>query len=279
MTVLNTQPNPRLRRVRNLLAGPHGPGSPIFQELAKHTKDMTYFYEDFVAATAAEAVGSSKVWQYAESTGAPVDVAKVTPTFALGSYVQLDTNTTDAANMELLGPKLFVAKANPFFECRFQIDTALANDTYELTMGFVDAVPASAGDIGGDIDTPTFGGGIADAAVFHMDGDETLKTAAAMTIGTSTAVGKTTLPTAAPFGLPTLNVDVTYRVELRSAPANSSVSQAYFFINDALVAQRVGPDAEKLLTPVFLLGVRSTTRVIAKIDYLEIGQEKSGAPF
>lgn len=274
------EPNPRSNHIKNILASRLGPGSRVAEELAKFAVDYHYFKEDFVAATAAEAVGASKVFQYAESAAGPVDVVKVTPTAALQSYVEIDTGATDPSSANLIGPKMFAAKFNPFVEVRFQEDTTYANNTVEFAFGFVDAVPASAGAILGDIDTPTFAGGIADAAVFGVDTDETLKTTACLTIGTSTAVGKTTVDTGlgAPYTQPTLNTDITLRVELRSPTPNSSVSQAYFYVNGLLVAKRVGPDAEKLLTPVFWVGQRGAA-VKYKIDYIAFGQEKSGAPF
>jgi len=274
-------PNARLGFLKNLLAGPHGPGSRIFEELAKFTNDYLYFKEDFIRPDVTQSIGAAAngcMFQYAESAAGPVDVAKITPTAALQSHVLLDLGATDPSSCNIIGPKCFAAKFNPFWESRFQTNLAVVNDTTEFAFGFVDAVPASAGAILGDIDTPTFAGGIADAAVIGYDSDETLKTAAFQTIGTSTAVAKTTIAGAAPFTVPTINVDVTYRVELRSATPDSSVSTAYAFINGALVAERSGPDAEKLLTPVFWVGHRGTTATYS-IDYLTFGQEKNGAPF
>lgn len=272
------RPNGRLGTIKNLIQGPHGPGTKIHEELGKLLADYHYFKEDFLGATAAEAIGASKVWQYAESAAGPVDPVKKTPTAALQSYVEYSTGVTNPSNGEILGPKMFAAKFNPWVEMRFQEDTTYAINTIEAVFGFVDTPAGAAGDILGDIDTPTFAGGIADAAVFGIDTAQTLITTAAVTIGTSTAVGKTTITGGAPFTQPTLNTDVTYRVELRSATPNSSVSTAYFFVNGALVAERPGPDAEKLLTPVFLAGNRGAT-VVYEIDYLAFGQEKNGAPF
>lgn len=275
---MTQRPNPNLGGSKNLKGGPHGPGSPIYQELLKFSRDYIYHKEDFLGATAAEAIGASKIWQYAESAAGPVDPVKLTPTAALQSHVEIDTGATDPSSCNLIGPKMFVAKFNPWLEIRFQEDTTYANNTVEFAFGFVDAVPGSAGAILGDIDTPTFAGGIADAAVFGVDTDETLKTTACLTIGTSTAVGKTTVAGAAPFTQPTLNTDITMTVALRSPTPTSSVSKAFFFINGLLVAERDGPDAEKLLTPVLWLGQRGAA-VKYEIDYLAFGVEKSGAPF
>lgn len=271
-------PNPNIGKLKNLLAGPHGPGSSLFQELAKFTSDYIWFKEDFLKPDVTEAIGAAAMFQYAESAAGPVDPAKITPTFLLQSHILLDLGVTDPSSCNLIGPKMFAAKAQPWFEVRLQTNLAFITNTVEFAFGFVDAVPASAGAILGDIDTPTFAGGIADAAVFGLDTDETLKTMAAVTIGTSTAVGKTTLATAAPIGVPTINTPLTYRVELRSPTPDSSVSQAFFYINGQLVAQRVGPDAEKLLTPVLWVGHRGTTATFS-VDSLEFGQEKAGAPF
>lgn len=274
------RPNGRFGTLKNLLAGSHGPGSRIYEEIGKYLADYQYFKEDFYGATVAEAIGATKVLQYAESAAGPVDPVTKTPTATFQSHIEFSTGATNPSAATIAAQKCYAAKFNPWCEMRFQEDTTYATGTVEFVFGFVDSVPASAADILGDIDTPTFTGGIADAAVFGVDTAETLKTTACLTIGTSTAVGKTTVDTAlgTPYTQPVLNTDITLRVELRAPTPNSSVSRAFFFINGFLVAERAGPDAEKLLTPVVFFGQRGAT-VKYEIDYFAFGQEKNGAPF
>lgn len=275
-----SRPNPKVGGSQNLRAGPHGPGSPLYQELLKFSRDYIYFKEDFLGTTAAEAVGATKVWVYTETAAGPVDPAKLTPTAALQSHITMGSGVTDNANGNIATQKMFAAKHDPWIEIRFQEDVEYANATVEFAFGFVGAVPASAADILGDIDTPTVAAGVTDAAFFGVDTDQTLKTTACVTVGTSTAVGKTTISGAAPFTQPTVNTDITMRVELRCATANSSVSRAYFFINDQLVAERDGPDAEVLMSGVLQIGDRSgSASTTYTIDYIAFGQSKSGHPF
>jgi len=275
------QPNPASQKIRNLLAGRAGPGSRIFEELAKFSLDYTYWKEDWLGLLASEGFGAGKVFQYTESAAGPVDPVKTVPTEALTSYISWEGGATDPSTSTLATAAFFAAKWNPFCEVRFQEDETYANNTVEMFYGFVGALPGSSAPILGDIDTPTFAGGVTDAAGFGVDTDETLKTGAHVTIGTSTAVGKTTIDTTlgAPFTQPTLNTDITYRVELRCATPDSSVSTSYLFINNFLVdAGRSGPDAQILMVNAFQHGNRGTD-VMYKIDYLAFGQEKNGAPF
>jgi hypothetical protein len=275
------QPNPAFGKIKNLLAGRAGPGSRIFEELAKFSTDYTYFKEDFLGTTAAEGIGASKLWVYNETAAGPVDPVRTTPTAPLTSYVQIELGATDPSAFNLVTLAMWAAKWNPFVEVRFQENLTYANGTVEQFFGFVGALPASAGAILGDIDTPTFAGGVTDAAGIGFDTDETLKTGAHITVGANATVGKTTINTAlgAPFTQPTLNVDVTYRVELRSATPDDSVSTSYLFINNFLVdAGRIGPDAEVVMAAAFYAGNRGSD-AIYKFDALVVGQEKNGAPW
>lgn len=278
-TLHTTQtPNSRLGVLKNLLAGPHGPGSRIFEELAKFSNDYTYWKEDFDGPIA-NAVGAAERITYVESAAGPVDVAKLTPTAAKTSYAQLDIGVTDNAQANLLVAKQFAAKLQPFWSMRWQHSVAFAVNTVENFFGFCDAVPGSAAVILGDIDTPTFAACIADAAGFAIDTDQTLLTTAVQTIGTTTTVGKTTI-TGSGLTIPAIDTDVIYRMELRSPTADSSVSTCYAFVDNNLVANRAGPDAEKLMSLVFQFGNRVNGQGdVYQIDYIEWGQEKSGAPF
>lgn len=277
--LLRGNPSPRLGRAVHVANSVIGPMSSIYQELALRTKDFEYFREEFLGATAAEAIGSTKVLQYAEANAGATDPAKLTPTTLHTSSVQLASTANAGYFQNLVGQKNIDADHNPFIEVRFSIDTVTKSAVF---MGFVDTVPASAAVIVSDIDTPAFGGGISDAAVMGFDAGQTLTTLALVTVGTSTAAGKTNgAPTGAPWGVPTAGLGnyVRYRIELRGDLAGG-VSTAYAYVNDLLVASRAGPDGGKLLTPVFWAGPAvDGTGDTVDIDYIEFGQQKALTPF
>jgi len=267
--IQRARPSGRAHGVKGLLAGPHGPGSAVFEALALESIDYERIRVDFTNQTTVTEVASDGPLAYAESVAGNA-IAKLTPTAARPSHAQItiaaDAGATSAVTLAF--PKMALAEQHCYIEAKFDMDDVT---DIELSLGFVDAVPASAADILGDIDTPTFAGGIADAAVIGLDTAQTFKTASLVTIGTSTTVGKTDLPTAAPVGVPTINVQVIWRVELRN-------DRAFAFVNGMLVAERVGPDIATLLTPVVLWASKANDALEVRCDYIEFGQERVGAP-
>jgi hypothetical protein len=267
--ILNARPTGRVGKAKGLKTGQHGPGEALYQAAAVLGLDFERIRIDFTNNSTVTEVAADGPLAYAESVAGNA-IAKLTPTAARPSHAQLtiaaDAGATSAITLAF--PKMALAEQNPWIEAKFDMDDVT---NIELSLGFVDAVPASAADILGDIDTPTFAGGIADAAVIGLDTEQTLTTAALVTIGTSTAVGKTTLPTAAPVGVPTINVQVIWRVELRN-------DRVFAFVNGILVAERTGPDIAKLLTPVFLIASKANDALEGRLDYIEFGQERVGAP-
>lgn len=274
--ILRTNPNPKLGRAINIKNSNFGPQSTIYQEIAKLTKDMEYFREDFLGATAAEAFGATKVFQNALA-GTAAAPTKLTPTSLETSSITCPTGASALNFLNLTGQKNIDADHDPFIEVRFNVDV-IANSI--VLVGFVDAVPASAAKIVTSVDTPAFAGGIADAAVLTYDQTMvTTKTASLVTIGTSTAVGKVIgAPTGAPWGTPTAATYVRYRMELRGDLAGGK-STAYAYINDLLVAQATGPDGGKLLTPVLWIGAATGTGTTVNVDYIEVGQQKALTPW
>ncbi len=280
-----TQPSRRTKigRIKDLLRGRHGPNDPIFHALARYSPDYEYYFEDFTAAaitatTGPFAAGAPHTWTYAETAGTPDDPAKLAPTTTKTSCLTLATTAVAGYGHLMYGPKMYNADKNPFFEVRF----ALSQVTdVEVTIGFADAVPASAAVIVSDIDTPAITT-VADGALYHIDIAETLKTAALVVIGTTTAVSKVNVaPTAAPFGVPTAVVFTTVRVQLEGDGSISGPSTAKLFVNDSLVAEAkaVGPDSEKMLFPVIRSSSPGGTASIMDIDYVMCGQHKAGSPF
>jgi hypothetical protein len=265
-TIIATRPASGQGHVRRLRQGPHGPGSPLFDEVARQSLDFEVYHFDFGEASAAESIGATKFWQYAESTGTITDFAKLTPTAAKPSVIQGSTEATNGQNMELVGPKMFISEAHPWIEVCFAINQT----NVELTMGFVGGtVPASAGPILGDIDTPTLAGGVGPSAFIGLDRAETLQTAALLTYDGTTVRRVNVGPTSAPFGVPTPGTYVIYRVELRNG-------KAYVFINGSLVAESVDDavSTTTLMAPVVFFGTRAASILSPEIDYINVGQER-----
>lgn len=278
---VQSQLRSRIGRIKGLLAGPHGPGSPVFEHLVERSSDYELFYEDFdatviTATTGPFTAGVRHTLTYAESNAGAGDPAKLAPTRTQTSDLKLDT-TANAYNQSIIGPKMYVADHYPFIEVRFMVSKITG---YQMTIGFADAIAASAGVIVSDIDTPGVAT-VADGAFYAIDVSQTLATAALVAVGTSTAVSKVNVaPTTAPFGIPTVSTYLTVRVTLEGNGQVSGPSIARLFINDALVATNTGgPDSEKLLSPVFYQGALSGATLESDIDYIKCGQQKAGSPF
>lgn len=264
-SILRQRPSGRADKVKGLLGGPHGPGSAVFEALALLSADFSISRADFRSADVANEVGATKEWQYAESN-ADGEIAKLTPTAADPDAITLTVTANADRAVELLGQIGYVAEQNPWAEIRFKTDDVAG---VEFFFGFDDSVPASAGDILGDIDTPTFASST-DAAGIGIDTAQTLTTAAFVTKGAA-AAGKTDLVATAPYGMPTVNVYVTWRVELRN-------DRAFLFVNGELVAERSGINTGAIVTPVFFFATRAADGAVITIDYIEAGQERVGAP-
>lgn len=115
--------------------------------------------------------------------------------------VRGSTGTDDNAATSLIGPIIFRGDNNCGMWARLKIDVVTS---FQMDVGFIDAVPAAAASGVNDVDTPTVT--MADGALLHMDTDDTLQTCAFVTVGSTAnqAVKATTLdpafaPTAATF--------------------------------------------------------------------------------
>ncbi len=281
-----TQVNPTRRvktgRVKDLKAGQHGPNEPIFHALVEQSLDMEVFTEDFdwttiTASAGPFLAGSSHQFTYAESNAGATDPAKLAPTRVKTSAMTLATTAVATyAQSVILGSKKYFADAFPFVELGLWVSQVT---DFSMVIGFADAIAASAGDIVSDIDTPAVAT-VADGAFYAIDTAQTLKTAALVCVGTSTAVSKTVVsPTAAPFGVPTAATFIRIRVQLEGNGQVLGPSTARLFVNDALVAENFGgPDSEKLLVPVFFHKTPGGTALVTDIDYVKVGQMKPGAP-
>lgn len=188
-------------------------------------------------------------------------------------YYQGDTGTTDNGSVAIeTDSAIFDAARNPGMEARIEVDTIASNNPY-LELGFNDP-PSTASTINiSDIDTPALASnGVTDAIWFAIDGDQTLKSPALVTVGTTDSVAKVIIgasPGTNPF------VAGEYSVVLIQGFANA----AYALLNDNLgTAARIatGPDTGKQMRAHFLVATRNSgTAVFPRIDYLTLWSERS----
>jgi len=276
---------PKVGRVKDLLGGTHGPGSPMFHALAQNTPDYMYHYDDFQQLTITAVVLAADMrygWTYAETAGTPDDPSKLAPSITAPSCLLLNSTAASGYLHNLQGPKMYTPDMNPFFEVRLR-ETQVTD--FVLGVGFANALPASSAVLS-DIDTPTFATA-ADGAMYWIDTSQTLTTAALVVKGTTASAGAATKvvvsPTAAPFGVPTAAAFTIIRIELQGNGQDLGPSVARLFINDALVAtSTVGPDSEKLLLPFIFSGAPtggSSTNVACAVDYVRVGAQKPLSPF
>jgi|FLYL01.1.fsa_nt_gi hypothetical protein len=262
-SILRVIPSGVAGKVKGIKAGPHGPGSPLFEAVALNSiSDFERFREDFLVADSADVVGATKVLNYAESN-VNAFITKLTPTATRTSAVRLSTSATNNVNVELVATSAMLLAEQ---HCWVEICFAPSRVTdLEITVGLVSSVLASAGDILADIDVPSLAGGIADAAVIGLDTAETLQVAALVTRDgvTTRKVNLTS------NGLGAANEFVIWRVELRNG-------KAYAFVNGGKVAESVDNAVRtgQLLSPVFLFGTRAASDLQIDVDYIEFGQER-----
>mgnify|MGYP001565117986 CR=1 FL=1 len=115
--------------------------------------------------------------------------------------VRGSTGTDDNAATSLVGPIIFRGDNNAGMWARIKIDVVTG---FSFEIGLIDAVPGSAGPGVSDVDTPAVT--MADGALIHLDTDQTLTTAAFVTVGSTanqtvkaTTLTGFTVPTAATF--------------------------------------------------------------------------------
>lgn len=273
MALLRAIPNGRTSHVKGLQAGRRGPGSPEYEFNVLNATEYDRYFMDFRQATMpVDEIGAGGIWQYEENQAGSTAFVKLTPTAARPSHIKGIVDVTNPSNIALVTVAQFLSEQNPFLEVAFDVELAT---NLELAIGFAAALPGTAGDILGDIDTPTLAGGITDAAVIGIDTAQTLKTAALVTRDNSATTKVDVSPVAAPFGVPTAVTQVVYRVELRG-------QKAFAFINGALVAQSgatAGPKEGTLLSGVIMVGARSAASKNVHIDYIDVGQERVDQPF
>ena len=208
-------------------------------------------------------------WTTANSGG--VSAASFTVQAAEDGTIQGDTGTDDNGVVQIkYDGVIFDAARKPGMEVRIKFDTVTTNPYAEI--GFSDAPTSETVIKISDIDTPALAvNGLTDAVIFGIDPDQTLKSPALVTVGTTDAVAKAIIgasPGSNPF------TAATYATVLIQAYANA----AYAVLDDNLeTAGRIatGPDTAKLMRPYILVATRlAGTAVFPEIDYIVIWKER-----
>ncbi len=263
------RPDGRLGHTAHLRKGRRGPGSAEYEFDVVNSIEYDTVFMDFREATMpVDQIGSAGNMLYGES-GSSTAFVKLTPTIARPSDILGVISNENPSRIGLSCVPQFLSEMNPFVEVCFEVE-AVTN--FEIAIGFVDAIVASAASILLDIDTPTLATDYTEAVVMGLDTAQTLATGALVgENGGGTFVKADFAPTTAPYGIPTLATKVVWRLELRG-------DRAYAYVNGALVAQLEA--GESAATGV-LLGINmvfsalSATAKNVHIDYIYYGQERA----
>lgn len=223
------------------------------------TRDAVVFFDDFLGDTI-------NLDNYAVANSGGTSAADFALVAAVNGTIQGDTGTSDNGSISLIGPAIWKGDNNAGMEIRFKMD-AVTDVHWEV--GFINGVPGS--NTGGinDIDTPTVY--MTDGAVVGMDTDQTLKTMAFVTEGSTTGQDptKTNLGTLAPAAA----TYMTVRIQLKG-------NHAAAWVNGTLYATHAS-DADghveggTLLAPWVYVQTRSTTPKFFDVDYLRIWADRA----
>jgi hypothetical protein len=241
---------------------------PLYDYLSKYAwQNKELLFDDMHASTMIAAN-----WTVANSSGtsaadfaANADVA--------GGWLIGDTGTDDNGSISLIGNHIaWLGDQNCGMEIRLLTDVVV---DFNLETGFAKAVPGANAPVVSDVDTPTI---VSDNAIFTVDTDQTIATAAFVTDG-STAnqdVKATTLAGVPGFTSGTLPVAATaYTVTLQCI-GNS----VYCFVNNKLVASHDNDPQGNIeggtkMAPWVYVRTRSTTAVFPQIDYIAVWQDRA----
>lgn len=245
-----------------------GNKGPLYDYLRKYAfQDKEFMFDDMHPSTML-----ATNWAVANSggTSAANFAAKAD---AAGGWLQGDTGTDDNGSISLIGQHVgWLGDRNCGMEIRLLTD--IVTD-FNIETGFATGAPAANASVCTDIDTPA---GQTDSAVFTVDTDQTIVTAAFFTDG-STAnqdVKATTLAGVPGFTSGTLPVAATAYIVTIQCVGNS----AYLFVNNKLVASH-DDDAQgnieggTAMAPWVYCRTRSGTAVFPEIDYVAVWQDRA----
>lgn len=161
--------------VRNLasLTAKMSRNNPVYQHLAMLSDDVVLFEDDFTY----DAIDTN-FYNVANSGGTGAQSAAVA--LASGGTVTMLPGTTDDGSTSLVGPIIWSGDKNCGMQAILKVS---AITDIHVEVGFVQGVPGSNTGAVNDIDTPTVY--MTDGAVVCVDTDQTLKTLALVTEGST----------------------------------------------------------------------------------------------
>lgn len=194
------------------------------------------------------------------------------PTTQLRSgVIQGSTGTTDNEAHALVLAPCWLGDAYCGTEFRLKHDVVTS---IQVECGLSDPLTSNVLPAITDIDTPASGNGGTDIAVFHIDTDQTLTTAAFATDGSTASMNctKTNLGTYAP----TADTYYTIRVQLSGDTSAIGVyenGQLMHFANHGdVIASRI--EGGVLVGPRLLIRTRNTTAKVTDVDYVAAWQDR-----
>lgn len=199
-------------------------------------------------------------------------------TQSLNGVLQGSTGTTDDDGISILGPAIWRGDNNCVLMVRMAVlaVSGIADGAdyaaFSLEMGFADVITDTTLPVCTDVDTPTIANGASDAAVLHIDTDQTLTTMAFVTDGSTTGMNATAT-TLSPVFTPAANTYYWYTVGLAGNAAYAMIDGARLVAHGAATASQV--EGGTLLLPWIYLRTRNTTAKLAHIDALVLLQDKA----
>ncbi len=255
--------------------------------------NVVTFFDDFNVVTM-----NGDPWTKTKDTGA-TDFAVLLGANGLVTGI---TGTTGGEGLSLFGPKVYSGSRNAGIEARFRITGAITSVTAE--MGFIDAVTDKTTPACTDPDVPTFGAGLAEAAVWTIDTAETITTPRLATKGATSSVSAVTLSTPADEYQPasssgvTMVVDNFYTVRIQlvnptaAAGTPNTISGVECFMFDSYDTSKIkllshetisalaganvlgGVTAATTLAPWFAIATANGTSKAMDLDYVSIWQDR-----
>jgi hypothetical protein len=251
-----------LRSLQRANVNPHGPLGQYLKTLA--WRDVVFEKDDFAYATI-----DATFWVTNAGTGATAFAVPGTPLLGGAVTGATGTNGTESNRcVNLYGSPIYAGDKNCGVEFRLKVGAASSN--VEWACGFIDTHTTITTPIPlfGDIDTPTLGSGIGDAALVGQDTAETLTTAALVTLGsTPYSAAKTAIGTFAP----TATTYFTVRIQLIG-------DDAYVFVNDSgtlITAKKTSAiEGGTLVRPIIAISGPTATTKTWDIDYIARWQDR-----
>lgn len=182
----------------------------------------------------------------------------------LAGVISASSGATAEGAVSMRGPRIFKGDKRAAMHVHFKLDDVV---DIQFEMGFVDTLTDWTLPAITDVDTPAAGNGVGDAALVHLDTDQTLKTMALVGDSSATAVcTKTDIGTVAP----TANTVMCVRVFL-------DVNDIAVFVDNERAHYKVlsdGVEGGTLLRPWVYFRTREADAIAPTIDLIELMGER-----